>query len=59
MKYIITNKGKVKTFPENVSHSRMGTKMNVKSAGYFNVVNGQVVVSGSSHSLGIPSFVLS
>ena len=55
MKYIITKQNKVKVFPESVSHSTMGTKKTIKSAGYIKIENGKIKTYDKSHSLNIPS----
>jgi hypothetical protein len=55
MKYLITKQNKVKIFPESISHSEMGNKNTVKSAGYIRIKNGKVETYDKSHSLNIPS----
>ena len=55
MKYVVLKDNKVKVFPESVSHSTMGTKKTIKSAGFIRIKNGKVETYDKSHSLNIPS----
>ena len=55
MKYLVFKSGKVKIFPENISHDTQGNKKNTKSAGYFKMKNGKVETYAKSYSLNIPS----
>lgn len=55
MKYLIMKSGRVKTFPDNVSHSKMGSKKTVRSGGFVRIRNGKTETYDKSYSLNIPS----
>lgn len=57
MKYLITKQNQVKVFADDVSHSTMAKKSNIKSAGYFKIApsGSGIKTYGKSHSTGIKS----